>query len=332
MKIGILGATGAVGRQMIKCLEESDLNVEELRLFASASSQGKAISFNGNDIEIKDANDNNLQGLDYVLGAVSNELSKKYYELIKKTGAVYVDNSSAFRSDKDVPLVVPEINGIDALKHKGIIANPNCSTIISLMAVAPINSLSRISSMVATTFQAVSGAGNKGIEELEKQIEQIRNNEKTDPEVFVKQIAYNCVAQIGSYLDNDYTSEEMKMQNEGRKILHLDELLVSCTCVRVPVYRSHSISIRVLCQEELDLDKVKEAIACFPGVKLFEDELPTPLDSSDQNQVFVGRIRRDLTDPKGICLWCCGDQIRKGAAYNAVEIIEYLEKHKKGAL
>ena len=332
MKIGILGATGAVGRQMIKCLEESDLNVEELRLFASASSQGKTISFNRNNIEIKDANDNNLQGLDYVLGAVSNELSKKYYELIKKTGAVYVDNSSAFRGDKDVPLVVPEINGIDALKHKGIIANPNCSTIISLMAVAPINSLSRISSMVATTFQAVSGAGNKGIEELEKQIEQIRNNEKTDPEVFVKQIAYNCVAQIGSYLDNDYTSEEMKMQNEGRKILHLDELLVSCTCVRVPVYRSHSISIRVLCQEELDLDKVKEAIACFPGVKLFEDELPTPLDSSDQNQVFVGRIRRDLTDPKGICLWCCGDQIRKGAAYNAVEIIEYLEKHKKGAL
>lgn len=332
MKIGILGATGAVGRQMIKCLEESDLNVEELRLFASASSQGKTISFNGNDIEIKDANENNLQGLDYVLGAVSNELSKKYYELIKKTGAVYVDNSSAFRGDKDVPLVVPEINGIDALKHKGIIANPNCSTIISLMAVAPINSLSRISSMVVTTFQAVSGAGNKGIEELEKQIEQIRNNEKTDPEVFVKQIAYNCVAQIGSYLDNDYTSEEMKMQNEGRKILHLDELLVSCTCVRVPVYRSHSISIRVLCQKELDLDKVKEAIACFPGVKLFEDELPTPLDSSDQNQVFVGRIRRDLTDPKGICLWCCGDQIRKGAAYNAVEIIEYLEKHKKGAL
>ena len=332
MKIGILGATGAVGRQMIKCLEESDLNVEELRLFASASSQGKTISFNGNDIEIKDANENNLQGLDYVLGAVSNELSKKYYELIKKTGAVYVDNSSAFRGDKNVPLVVPEINGIDALKHKGIIANPNCSTIISLMAVAPINSLSRISSMVATTFQAVSGAGNKGIEELEKQIEQIRNNEKTDPEVFVKQIAYNCVAQIGSYLDNDYTSEEMKMQNEGRKILHLDELLVSCTCVRVPVYRSHSISIRVLCQEELDLDKVKEAIARFPGVKLFEDELPTPLDSSDQNQVFVGRIRKDLTDPKGICLWCCGDQIRKGAAYNAVEIIEYLEKHKKGAL
>lgn len=332
MKIGILGATGAVGRQMIKCLEESDLNVEELRLFASASSQGKTISFNGIDIEIKDANEKSLQGLDYVLGAVSNELSKKYYELIKKTGAVYVDNSSAFRGDKDVPLVVPEINGIDALKHKGIIANPNCSTIISLMAVAPINSLSRISSMVATTFQAVSGAGNKGIEELEKQIEQIRNNEKTDPEVFVKQIAYNCVAQIGSYLDNDYTSEEMKMQNEGRKILHLDELLVSCTCVRVPVYRSHSISIRVLCQEELDLDKVKEAIARFPGVKLFEDELPTPLDSSDQNQVFVGRIRRDLTDPKGICLWCCGDQIRKGAAYNAVEIIEYLEKHKKGAL
>ena len=332
MKIGILGATGAVGRQMIKCLEESDLNVEELRLFASASSQGKTISFNGIDIEIKDANEKSLQGLDYVLGAVSNELSKKYYELIKKTGAVYVDNSSAFRGDKDVPLVVPEINGIDALKHKGIIANPNCSTIISLMAVAPINSLSRISSMVVTTFQAVSGAGNKGIEELEKQIEQIRNNEKTDPEVFVKQIAYNCVAQIGSYLDNDYTSEEMKMQNEGRKILHLDELLVSCTCVRVPVYRSHSISIRVLCQKELDLDKVKEAIARFPGVKLFEDELPTPLDSSDQNQVFVGRIRRDLTDPKGICLWCCGDQIRKGAAYNAVEIIEYLEKHKKGAL
>lgn len=328
MKVGILGATGAVGRQMIECLEEDKLNIEELRLFSSERSKGQIFEFNGKDIEIEVVSEERLQGLDYVLGAVSNELSKKYWPMIEKTNAIYVDNSSAFRLLDDVPLVVPEINGEDALNNHGLIANPNCSSIITFMAVAAINKLSKIETMITSTYQAVSGAGNKGIDELSEQVEDLRLGNQIKNEVFPKQIAYNCIAEIGSYLDNDYTSEEMKMQNEGRKILHLPDLKVSCTCVRVPVYRSHSISIRLVTEDKLDLNDVKKAISEFANVKIFEDDVPTPLETSNQNDVYVGRIRQDLTDDKGICLWCCGDQIRKGAAANAVQIIEYLENHK----
>ncbi|MBR3265755.1 MAG: aspartate-semialdehyde dehydrogenase [Erysipelotrichaceae bacterium] len=328
MKIGIIGASGAVGREMINSLAEYKLDVEELRLFASKSSAGTKLPFNGQEIEIEEFSEERLEGLDYVLGAVSNELSKKYWPMIEKTGAIYVDNSSAFRMNDDVPLIVPEINGDDALNHHGLIANPNCSTIITMLALAPINKLSKIESVVATTFQAVSGAGNKGIEELKDQIKAIENGEEVKNEVFPKQIAYNCIAEIGSYLDNDYTSEEMKMQNEGRKIFHNDDLNVSCTCVRVPVYRSHSISVRLVTERKLELAEIYKAIEEYPSVKLFKDDIPTPLASSNQDDVYVGRIRKDLTDEKGICLFCCGDQVRRGAASNAVLIIKYLEEHK----
>ena len=328
MKIGIIGASGAVGREMINSLEDYKLDVEELRLFASERSVGKAILFNGNPVEIELLTQERLFGLDYVLGAVSNELSKKYWPMIEMAGAVYVDNSSAFRMNDNVPLIVPEINGEDALKHNGLISNPNCSTIITMLALAPINKLSKIKDVVATTFQAVSGAGNKGIEELKDQIRALENNEEIKNEVFPKQIAYNCIAEIGSYLDNGYTTEEMKMQNEGRKILHNNDLKVSCTCVRVPVYRSHSISVRLVTEKKLDLDRVYMAIDRYPSVKLFDEDIPTPLASSNQDDVYVGRIRRDLTDENGICLFCCGDQVRRGAASNAVLIIKYLEEHK----
>ena len=329
MKIGIIGASGAVGRQMLVCLEESDLQIDEIRLFASPRSIGNVLKYKDQTIEMDVVEEDSFEGLDYVLGAVSNELSKKYLPYIRKANAVYVDNSSAFRLLDDVPLVVPEINGEDALKHNGVIANPNCSTIITMMAVAPINGLSKIENMVTTTYQAVSGAGNQGIEELKDQIRQIDENEKVEPKVFPKQIAYNCVAQIGSFLDNGYTTEEMKMMNEGRKILHLPDLKVCCTCVRVPVFRSHSISVRLVTKDVLDLSEVCKAIENSKGLKLFVGEdIPAPLETSDQNDVYVGRIRRDLIDEKGISLWCCGDQIRKGAAANAVQIIEYLEKHK----
>ena len=328
MKIGIIGASGAVGREMINSLAQYRLDVEELRLFASKRSAGTKLSFNGKEIEIEELCEERLEGLDYVLGAVSNELSKKYWPMIEKAGAVYVDNSSAFRMNDDVPLIVPEINGEDALRHHGLIANPNCSTIITMLALAPINKLSRIKDIVATTFQAVSGAGNKGIEELKDQIRAIENGEEVRNEVFPKQIAYNCIAEIGSYLDNGYTSEEMKMQNEGRKIFHNDDLNVSCTCVRVPVYRSHSISVRLITERKLELDEIYKAIEEYPSVKLFKDDIPTPLASSDQDDVYVGRIRKDLTDERGICLFCCGDQVRRGAASNAVLIIKYLEEHK----
>ena len=327
MKIGILGATGAVGRQMIDCLIERKMDVEELRLFASSSSKGKKIAFKESEIAVQEVKDNSFDGLDYVLGAVGNELSKQYWPLLQKAQAVFVDNSSAFRMDEDVPLIVPEINGEDALKHKGLIANPNCSTIITMMAVAPINRLSRIRYMYASTYQAVSGAGIKGFDELTQQIEKLRNNERFEPKVFRKQIAFNCIPEIGSYLDDGYTSEEMKMQNEGRKILHLPELKVSCTCVRVPVYRSHAISVSLVCEDKLDLKDVRKAIDGSENVE-YKDDIPTQAEVSDKDIVYVGRLRKDLCNDNGISLWCCGDQIRKGAATNAVEIIEYLEKHK----
>lgn len=327
MKIGILGATGAVGRQMIDCLIERKMDVEELRLFASSSSKGKKIAFKESEIAVQEVKDNSFDGLDYVLGAVGNELSKRYWPSMQKAQAVFVDNSSAFRMDEDVPLIVPEINGEDALKHKGLISNPNCSTIITMMAVAPINRLSRIRYMYASTYQAVSGAGIKGFDELTQQIEKLRNNERFEPKVFRKQIAFNCIPEIGSYLDDGYTSEEMKMQNEGSKILHLPELKVSCTCVRVPVYRSHAISVSLVCENKLDLKDVRKAIDGFENVE-YKDDIPTQAEVSDKDIVYVGRLRKDLCNDNGISLWCCGDQIRKGAATNAVEIIEYLEKHK----
>lgn len=327
MKIGILGATGAVGRQMLECIEERNIPADEIRLFASERSKGMTMTYKGQELVIDVADSENLKGLDYVLGAVSNAMSKFYRPLIKEAGAVYIDNSSAFRLEDDVPLVVPQINGEDALKHNGIIANPNCSTIITMMALAPIAKISPIKTVTATTFQAVSGAGIGGFRELEEQIEQIRRNEPVTPSVFPAQIAFNCIAEIGSYNDNGYTTEEMKMQNEGRKILHLPDLRVTCTCVRVPVYRSHSISASFETEEFVSVEQAEQAIEAFEGDKLVKDHVPAPIETSNQDIVYVGRVRYDLTRDNALTLWCCGDQIRKGAAANAVEIMEYLENH-----
>lgn len=327
MKIGILGATGAVGRQMLECIEERNIPADEIRVFASERSKGMKLPFKGQELTVDVADAENLKGLDYVLGAVSNAMSKYYRPLIVEAGAVYIDNSSAFRLDDDVPLVVPQINGEDALKHNGIIANPNCSTIITMMALAPIAAISPIKTLTATTFQAVSGAGIGGFRELEEQVNQVMNNEPVTPSVFPAQIAFNCIAEIGSYNDNGYTTEEMKMQNEGRKILHLPDLKVTCTCVRVPVYRSHSISAAFETEEYISVEDAEKAISAFEGDRLVKDHVPTPLDTSNQDLVYVGRVRRDLTRDNALSLWCCGDQIRKGAASNAVEIMEYLENH-----
>ena len=328
MKVGILGATGAVGRQMLASIEERNIEVDEIRLFASLKSAGKKFAYKDTYIEVEEVNDHSFDGLDYVLGAVSNSLSKEYYSLIHKANAIYIDNSSAFRLDKDVPLVVPEINGEDALNHHGIIANPNCSTIISLMALAPIAKLTKIKEITVTTFQAVSGAGIQGLNELREEIDAIANQREFTPSVFPDQIAYNVIAEIGSYTENGYTTEEMKMQNEGRKILHLDDLNVSCTCVRVPVFRSHSISLSIITDRQLSIAEVEDAISHFSGDVLVKDHVPTPLETSNQDSVFVGRIRKSLCNENGLLLWCCGDQIRKGAASNAVQIMQYLENHK----
>lgn len=328
MKIGILGATGAVGRQMLECIEERQLPVEELRVFASERSKGKKLPFAGQELTLEVVSQERLNGLDYVLGAVSNSLSKEYRPLVEKSGAVYIDNSSAFRQEDGVPLVVPEINGQDALDHHGVIANPNCSTAITLMALAPIAKLSPIKAINACTYQAVSGAGMGGISELKDEVTALTKGESVEAKVFPAQIAFNVIADIGSSLENGYTTEEMKMQNEGRKILHLPDLLVTCTCVRVPVYRSHSIAVTVVTEEPVSVEAAEKAIAAFDGDLLVTDHTPTPLENSDKDIVQVGRLRRDLTNPNGLTLWCTGDQIRKGAATNAVQIMEYLENNK----
>ncbi len=324
MKIGILGATGAVGRQMLDCLIEQEIPVDDLVLLASKKSAGQIIRFKDKDYEVKEVNHDSFKGLDVVLGASSNEVAKQYKDDIVKAKAVFIDNSSAFRMDDDVPLIVPEINGSDVKKHKGVVSNPNCSTIITLMAINAINKLSKVKVMIASTYQAVSGAGKGGIDELNNEI----NDIDYKPSVFPYTIAYNCIPCIGSLKDNLYTSEEMKMENEGKKILHNDDLRVTCTCVRVPVLRSHCISVSLKCERALSVTEVREALSKEDGVILYDDVLdnkyPMPLVTSDQDKVYVGRIREDRVLEGGISLFCSGDQIRKGAASNAVQIIKCL--------
>lgn len=324
--VAILGATGAVGQEMLKVLEEYDIPVERLLPLASAKSAGGTVSFKGEDVKIEEAREDSFAGMDFVLGAVKNPMSRRFAPAIVKSGAVYIDNSSAFRMDPEVPLVVPEINGEDAFKNKGIIANPNCSSIITLMAVGGIAKLSPIKSMVVCTYQAVSGAGQAGLVELEAQMLALAEGKKPEAKVFPTQIAMNVIPHIGDELENGYTDEEMKMQNEGRRILHLPELKVTCTCVRVPVMRSHSISVTLRTERKMSVAEANEAIRAFPGCRLIEDydgrNYPTPLDTSNQDLVWVGRVREDLTDENGLTLWCCGDQIRKGAAANAVQILK----------
>ena len=326
--VAVLGATGAVGQEMMKILAERNFPVGKLIPLASARSAGKTVTFKGEEVTIQEARDDAFEGVDIVLGAAENDIAKRFAPAIVKAGAVFVDNSSAFRLDENVPLVVPEINPQDVKNHHGIISNPNCSTIITVTAVNALNAISPIRTMTASTYQAVSGAGAGGPVELMGEVEALLKGESYQPKVFSHQIAFNLIPQIGSEQFEGYTSEEMKMQNEGRKIMHLPELKVSCTCVRVPVVRSHSISVSLHFDRPVTVAQAREAIANAPGCRLVDDlsnkQYPMPLDTSDQDIVFVGRIRPDLTDPNGLCLWCCGDQVRKGAATNAIQIAELL--------
>ena len=328
--VAILGATGAVGQEMIKVLQERNFPVKKLIPLASRRSAGKTLMFKGEEVTIQEACDTAFEGVDIVLGAAENDIAKRFAPAITAAGAVFVENSSAFRMDPKVPLIVPEVNPEDVAWHNGIISNPNCSTIITLTAVNALNSISPIRTMTASTYQAVSGAGAEGPVELQNEVDALAKGETYEPKVFSHQIAFNLIPQIGGEAYEGYTSEEMKMQNEGRKIMHLPELTVSCTCVRVPVMRSHSISVSCHFDVPVTVEQVRNVIAKAPGCKLVDDlnnkQYPMPLDTSDQDLVFVGRIRPDLTDPNGVCLWCCGDQVRKGAATNAVQIAELLVK------
>ncbi len=327
--VAILGASGAVGEQMLQVLQERNFPIKKLLPLASARSAGKTIRFLDKEIPIQEAREESFEDMDFVLGAVSNPMAQRFAPSIVKAGAVFIDNSSAFRMDDDVPLVVPEINPEDALKHKGIIANPNCSTIITLVALSGIRRVTPIEKMVACTYQAVSGAGVEGMRELEAQIQAQATGTPLERKVFPCQILSNVIPQIGSELENGYTTEEMKMQNEGRKILHLPDLKVCCTCVRVPVMRSHSISVQLVTRDPMSVEEARAAVKAAKGCVLIEDlngrNYPTPLDTTDQDLVYVGRIRRDLIDEeRGLTLWCCGDQVRKGAATNCVQIAELL--------
>ena len=326
--VAVLGATGAVGREMISILEERNFPVGKLIPLASARSAGTTIPYRGEDVTVIEATPDSFKGVDIVLGASPNKLAKEMAPHIVAAGAVFVDNSSAFRLRDDVPLVIPEINPEDVKKHNGIISNPNCSTIVSLVAVNALNQISPIKAMTVSTYQAVSGAGAGGPVELKSQVEAIAEGKEIEKKIFPYQIAYNLIPQIGDFTENGYTTEEMKMQNEGRKIMHLPELLVGCTCVRVPVFRSHSISITLATETPISVEEARKAIANAAGCRLVDDpankSYPMPLDTSDQDIVFVGRIRKDLTNPNGISLWCCGDQVRKGAATNTIQIAELL--------
>ena len=328
--VAVLGATGAVGREMLRILEERNFPVGKLVPLASARSAGKTIPFRGEDVTIREAREDAFQGVDIVLGAAENDIAQRFAPAIVKAGAVFVDNSSAFRLHPEVPLIVPEVNPEDIKEHKGIISNPNCSTIITVAAVNALNKIAPIQTMTASTYQAVSGAGAGGPVELMNEVRALGHGETVEPKVFSHQIAYNLIPQIGGEQFEGYTSEEMKLQNEGRKIMHLPELKVSCTCVRVPVVRSHSISVSCHFNVPVTVEQAREVIAAAPGCKLVDDlgakQYPMPLDTTDQDLVYVGRIRRDLTDDNGLCLWCCGDQVRKGAATNAVQIAELLIK------
>lgn len=333
MNVAIVGISGAVGQELLKVLEERNFPLDELVLFGSARSAGKTYTFKGKQITVKELKENDdFRGIDIALTSAGGGTSKKYAETITKHGAIMIDNSSAFRMDDEVPLVVPELNASD-LQHipKNIVANPNCTTIQMVVCLKPIEELSHIRRVHAATYQSASGAGAAAMDELVEQIRQIANNEEVTVDKFPYQLALNLIPQVDVFTDNLYTKEEMKMYNESRKIMHSD-IEVSTTCVRVPVMRNHSEALWIETEDELTVERVQEAMTKAPGVTLVDDpahqKYPMPIDGAGKDDIFVGRIRKDLTNPKGIALWCVGDQIKKGAALNAVQIAEHLVRMK----
>lgn len=330
VKLAVLGATGAVGGEMLKVLAERNFPVAEIKMLADANDAGKKIIWQGKEYIVEEATPDSFEGVALTLVAVGNPVSLMFTPEAVKRGSIVIDNSSAYRLDPEVPLVIPEVNPEDVRWNKGIIANPNCSTIIALVALKPLYDYSRIRRVVVSTYQAVSGAGIMGIQELKDQAIQYINGEKIEPTMFAHQIAYNLIPHIDEFQENGYTKEELKMLYESRKILHDQELQVSCTCVRVPVFRSHSESIIIETEQKITPSKAKELLQKAPGVRLVDSPenkvYPMPIDTSDQDYIFAGRIRADISHNNSLALWVCGDQIRKGAATNAIQIAELLIK------
>ena len=326
--IAIVGITGAVGQEMINCLEERNFPVKELRPLASARSAGKKINFRGHEISIQELTEKSFEGIDIALFSAGGGISKTYAPIAAQAGAVVVDNSSAFRMDETVPLVVPEINPEEAQNHSGIIANPNCTTIVTLMGLNPLHKKWKALNVIASSYQAVSGSGAQGIEELKSQISAIANGNEIEKKVYPCQIAHNVIPQVDIFLENGYTKEEMKMENEGRKILGTPNLKASVTCVRVPVYRSHSIAVTAQFESDPDIEEARILIDQADGVGIMDEPdsgiFPTPLDTTNKDDCLVGRVRKDIVLDKALSFWVVGDQVRKGAALNAVQIAELL--------
>jgi aspartate-semialdehyde dehydrogenase len=328
--VAVAGATGAVGIEMIKTLEQRDFPVKNLRLLASSRSVGKKLTYKDTEIAVEELTEKSFKDIDIALFSAGGGISKQFRKSVVDSGAVMIDNSSAFRMDDDVPLVIPEVNPEDVQKHNGVIANPNCSTIIMLVAVAPLHRAKGLKRLVAATYQATSGAGAKGMDELDVQTRQILAKEDIDPQAFAHRIAFNLIPHIDSFYDNGYTKEELKMLFESRKMLHLPDLMVSCTCVRVPVMRAHSEALNLEFEHDITPAEAREILVNSPGVTVVDDPAnnvyPMPVDATNQDNILVGRIRQDISrnDKRGLDIFVAGDQILKGAALNAVQIAELL--------
>jgi len=328
--VAVVGATGAVGIEMIKTLERRKFPVGELTLLASARSAGKTLPYLGNEVKVQELTHESFKGIDIALFSAGGGISRDYAPSAVKAGTVVVDNSSAFRMDDKVPLVIPEINPEDVKWHSGILANPNCTTAVTLMALYPLHQAFGVKRIFASSYQAVSGTGAKAIEELERQVKQIVGGQPVTKDVYPHQIAFNVLPQVDSFLDTGYTKEEMKMQNEGRKIMHLPSFLASVTCVRVPVYRAHSISVSAEFERPVSIAKALEVLKAAPGLDVVDNpqnkEYPMPLFLAERDNCAVGRLRLNCALENGLCFWVSGDQLLKGAALNAVQIAEELLK------
>jgi aspartate-semialdehyde dehydrogenase len=328
--VAVVGATGAVGVEMIQTLEKRQFPVGKLTLLASARSAGKKLKFRGDDVAVEELTPDAFRGIDIALFSAGGSISKEFAPVAARAGCVVIDNSSAFRMDDTVPLVIPEINSSDVKKHRGIIANPNCTTAVTLMALYPLHQAFHVKRIFASSYQAVSGTGAKAIEELERQVNEIVHGKPVTKEVYPHQIAFNVLPQVDSFLPSGYTKEEMKMENEGRKIMHHPTFRASVTCVRVPVYRAHSVAVSAEFEKPVTVEAAREVLQKAPGLDVVDNpeskEYPLPLSVAGKHNCEVGRLRKDCALDNGLCFWVVGDQLLKGAALNAVQIAEVLLK------
>ena len=324
----IVGATGAVGVEALQVLEKRNFPLKKLRLLASARSAGKTMRYKGEDIIIEELKEDSFEGIDMAIFSAGGSVSKQFAPIAAKDGCVVIDNSSAFRMDESVPLVVPEINAVALKGHKNIIANPNCTTIVTLMALYPLHQTFKVKRVFASSYQAVSGTGAQAVTELERQVKQVVNGESVTMEVYPKQIAFNVLPQVDVFLESGYTKEEMKMQNEGAKIMSHPSFKATVTCVRVPVYRAHAVAVAAEFEIPITPHAARGVLERAPGIEVVDDPskniYPTPLDVSGKDNCQVGRIRADCAFENGLSFWVVGDQLLKGAALNAVQIAERL--------